>query len=77
MLTAKGKVYACGAYLISINQRSYIESLIDTVYNQFAIDIQNSNFLEVKNAVLFFAECTNFEVIHVFTFLSLLNIMIK
>ena len=79
LLTSKGKVYASVAYLLMINNahKTFVESLIDSVYAQFIQDIQLGNFSCVKNAFLFFAECINLEVLHIFTFLSLLNILIK
>lgn len=59
------------------NQKAFVESLIDAVYSQFIQDIQQANFLGVRNAFLFFAECTNLQVLHIFSFLSLLNVLIK
>jgi hypothetical protein len=77
LLTSKGKVYACTAFLLIPTQKPFVESLIDAVYSQFIQDIQQANFLAVRNAFLFFAECTNLEVLNIFSFLSLLNVLIK
>jgi hypothetical protein len=76
-LTSKGKVYACTAFLLIGTQKAFVENLIDAVYSQFIQDIQQANFLGVRNAFLFFAECTNLQVLHIFSFLSLLNVLIK
>jgi len=79
LLTSKGKVYACVAFMLMANnvQRQFVENLIDSVYAQFIQDIRENNFNCIKNALLFFAECTNLEVLHIFTFLNLLNILLR
>lgn len=76
-LTSKGRIYACTANLLSNTQKPFVETLIETVYANFIQDLQQSNFHGVKNAFLFFAECTNLDLLHIFTFLSLLNILIR
>jgi hypothetical protein len=77
MLVCKAKVYAFLTSALSNSQKAFTENLIDSLFAQFVEDIAQGNFLWVKNIFHYFAEITNLDVLHQYTFISVLNILIK
>lgn len=77
LLSAKGKTYACSASLLLSSWGQFVEALIDSVFSALIQDLTDCNFNCILNELLFFTECTNLEVLHPLSYISLVNILVR